>query len=335
MARRIKQQHCANCSYAFNKGENFCPNCGQENHSPNQPIKHYTSELVESLLHLDSKILLTIGTLIRYPGKITREYNDNMRARYTPPIRLYVFASLIFFVLIQFYPIYNNDAKRSHDAVIKLDDTSSIKAISESGIKKSSRDSLQDEIVIENLGGIKLKMTKGDFLRYKNATQQQIDSFIIAKDFKPNYFSRTLLKQIIKSANSDEIFVNRLKEKAIKFGSFSLFFLMPFFGLLVSFIYFRRKKFYYEYLIFSIHYHTIIFIILSLIAMVNIFIEVPAWLYGIAAIGFIYYLLKALRFNFQGSRIKTIMKTAFICSIYTLTLLLVLFAVVILGWWFV
>jgi len=35
-----------------------------------------------------------------YPGRISRDYLDGRRARFIPPFRLYVFASLVFFVLL-------------------------------------------------------------------------------------------------------------------------------------------------------------------------------------------------------------------------------------------
>ncbi len=35
LRKRIKTKNCANCNHNFNEIDNFCPNCGQENHSYN------------------------------------------------------------------------------------------------------------------------------------------------------------------------------------------------------------------------------------------------------------------------------------------------------------
>jgi hypothetical protein len=335
MARKIRQQICANCNHSFNEGENFCPNCGQENHSPNQPIRHYTAELIESTLHLDSKVLLTIKTMLMYPGKITRDYNDNMRARFTPPVRLYIFISFVFFVLLQFpstiYKIVDHEKAKSpvildgpHKEQKLKDESSTI-----------TRDSLQDTIVTENILGLKINMSKAEMLKFKNAKPEQIDSLILSQNKTPNYFNRTLIQQILKSYDADESFTERIKEKSIKFGSISLFFLMPFFAFLVYLAYFNRKKYYYEYLIFSLHYHTVIFLFSSIIILLSIFFSIPGWINFFVALGLLYYLGKALRYNFQGSRWRTILRMMAICSIYSITLLIVSITVIFLGWWFV
>lgn len=332
MARRkIRQQICANCNHSFNVGENFCPNCGQENHAPNQPIKHYTSELIESLLHLDSKILHTVKTMLLYPGKITREYNDNMRARYTPPVRLYVFISVIFFVLIQIPTKNDRNAEPGRVNIPELQDSLLQNMDSIPTFDTTSTDSL----IKFDFAGIILKMTHSELEQFKKGNPNDLDSLITANHLSPNYFNRTLFKQIIKSLNADKDYMNRFKEKLIKFGSLSLFLLMPFFALLLSLVYFRLKKYYYEYLIFSIHYHTVVFIILSLILIVNIFFIVPELLYFILVIGLFYYLGKALRFNYKGSRIKTILKISLITLLYWIFSLFVAILVLLLGWWFV
>lgn len=332
MARRkIRQQICANCNHSFNVGENFCPNCGQENHAPNQPIKHYSSELIESLLHLDSKIFLTLKTMLRYPGKITREYNENMRARYTPPVRLYVFISLIFFVLIQ---IPTKNDRTVNPGKVNLPELQDSILIHNDSIPIVDT-TITDSLIKFNLAGIVLKMTAKELEQFKKGNPNDLDSLIKANNLKPNYFNRTFFKQIIKSLNADEDYMNRFKEKFIKFGSLSLFLLMPFFALLLSLTYFRSKKNYYEYLIFSIHYHTIVFVILSVILIINIFIIVPEWIYVILAVGLFYYLGKALRFNYEGSRIRTIFKIILITLVYWIFSLIVAMIVLLLGWWFV
>ncbi|MEO6189487.1 MAG: DUF3667 domain-containing protein, partial [Saprospiraceae bacterium] len=99
--RRIKQEFCRNCNTSFSPEDDFCRHCGQENHSPNLPIKHLLFELFEAFTHLDSKVFLTFKHLIIQPGKFTTNFLANRRMRYVPPIRLYIFVSAVFFFLIQ------------------------------------------------------------------------------------------------------------------------------------------------------------------------------------------------------------------------------------------
>lgn len=49
--------------------------------------------------HYDSKFLQTLKTLILNPGRLTLAYWNRQRARYIPPISLYIFISAIYFLL--------------------------------------------------------------------------------------------------------------------------------------------------------------------------------------------------------------------------------------------
>ncbi|MBK9729369.1 MAG: DUF3667 domain-containing protein [Saprospiraceae bacterium] len=341
MSRKIRQQICANCQYTFDPGENFCPNCGQENHSPNQPIKHYIAELIESLLHLDSKFIATISTLLKYPGKITKEYNENKRARYMPPIRLYIFISFVFFVLLQIPSIYNSNEdtiitpKNNKENSLSFDSIRTKKELPQVHNLDSNKIQDVDSTTILNFGNLKYNITNEDLEKLKTASPEQIDSTILAHMGSPGYISRTILKQIIKSYHADENFEKNFKAKILKFMSGSLFFLMPLFAFMMTGFYFRRKKNYYEYLIFSIHLHTIVFIGIGILLFFNIFINVPEEYYLFSSIGLFVYLLKAMKTNYEQSWRKTIFKGILLCSVYSILLAFTFVLVLILGWWFV
>jgi hypothetical protein len=177
--------------------------------------------------------------------------------------------------------------------------------------------------------------TENELKQLVDADQLKLDSFLLSKDVKPNYFTRNLLKQLIKTAKGNEDFFHRFKENIIHNSSMAIFILMPLFALLLQISYLRRKKNYYEYLIFSIHYHTVVFIIFSFLILINIFIDLPGTIYLICITGLLYYLASALRKNYQGSRSRTILRLLFICFFYFLFAIIVMLIVLILGWWFV
>lgn len=340
MARKIRQQTCKNCEHSFRIGENFCPNCGQENHSPNQPIKHYGAELIESILHLDSKFLFTIATFLKHPGKITKEYNENKRARYTPPVKLYVFVSLVFFILLQISPKlpsgtqdHTSTNQTKEDSIITRKDS-----LADIEPKQDSHH-LQQNVSLgdssHNVSGLQFDFRKDEISLYKSATPEQMDSIIRVNNLTPNYFTRTIFKQIVKSLNPSENFGSKVKEKTLKFVSFSMFFLMPVFAFILGLMYLKQKRFYYEYLIFSIHYHTLVFFILSIIIIIKIFIFIPNWIGNIFLLGLLFYLAKSLRVNYKESRWLTTWKLSVICISYFIITLFVLLFVLFLGFWFV
>ncbi|OOG44405.1 hypothetical protein B0E52_08445 [Rhodanobacter sp. C06] len=90
--------HCANCGTPL-AGE-YCHECGQSMHSVLKPMHHMAEETVETVLHIDSRILHTLPQLFLKPGFLTLEYFAGRRVRYIAPFRLmFVLSLLCFFVL--------------------------------------------------------------------------------------------------------------------------------------------------------------------------------------------------------------------------------------------
>ena len=89
--------HCANCGAAM-QGE-FCHHCGQSIHSVLKPMHHMVEETVETVLHIDGRIVHTLPPLLLKPGFLTLEYFGGRRVRYIAPFRLmFVLCLLSFFV---------------------------------------------------------------------------------------------------------------------------------------------------------------------------------------------------------------------------------------------
>jgi len=90
--------HCANCGTPL-AGE-YCHECGQSMHSVLKPMHHMVEETVETVLHIDSRIVDTLPPLLLKPGFLTLEYFAGRRVRYIAPFRLmFVLCLLSFFVL--------------------------------------------------------------------------------------------------------------------------------------------------------------------------------------------------------------------------------------------
>lgn len=90
--------HCANCGASM-QGE-FCHECGQSIHSVLKPMHHMVEETVETVLHIDGRIVHTLPPLLLKPGFLTLEYFAGRRVRYIAPFRLmFVLCLLSLFVI--------------------------------------------------------------------------------------------------------------------------------------------------------------------------------------------------------------------------------------------
>jgi len=88
--------HCSNCDTPL-VGE-YCHGCGQSSHNPVRSFGHAVEEVFESFWHLDGKIFRTLRQLL-HPGVLAIDYLAGRRARYVPPMRLFVvLCALAFFV---------------------------------------------------------------------------------------------------------------------------------------------------------------------------------------------------------------------------------------------
>ncbi len=90
---------CANCGEPL--GGPFCSACGQENRNLARiTVGQLVGEWFGNVFSFDSRLMRTLGPLVREPGLLTLEYLAGRRARHVPPLRLFVFLSLIMFVIL-------------------------------------------------------------------------------------------------------------------------------------------------------------------------------------------------------------------------------------------
>ena len=89
--------HCENCDTPL-AGE-YCSNCGQHAIDYRRSLWRVGIDALDSFLNWDTKFLQTIGVLLLRPWRLTNDFNAGRRVRYVHPLRLYLLASIAFFLL--------------------------------------------------------------------------------------------------------------------------------------------------------------------------------------------------------------------------------------------
>ncbi len=89
-------QRCENCGNPVS--QSYCGACGQRLEPPVHSLPHFSRVAIEDLTHADSRLWRTLAALLFKPGFLTAEFLAGRRARYLPPIRLYLVLSLAFFL---------------------------------------------------------------------------------------------------------------------------------------------------------------------------------------------------------------------------------------------
>src|SRR5436190_7028415 len=89
--------HCENCGAPLT-GE-FCAQCGQHAIDYRRSIFRVVLDAADSFLNWDTKFLHSMNQLLIHPWQLTNDFNAGRRARYVHPLRLYLIASIVFFLL--------------------------------------------------------------------------------------------------------------------------------------------------------------------------------------------------------------------------------------------
>lgn len=99
----------------------FCPYCGQSNKGKKITFKSFIVDVFNGFFDFDGKFWSTIIPLLTKPGKVSRDYIDGKRQRFSNPFRFYLTVSILFFLLVGLFKTiqkYENLGKASVNEVI-------------------------------------------------------------------------------------------------------------------------------------------------------------------------------------------------------------------------
>ncbi len=89
---------CENCGTPLQGA--YCYDCGQRGINVRRPVIGLAQDVLVETLSIDGKLARTIGGLLANPGKVAKEYSEGKRVKYSPPFRIYLFFSLVFFAVL-------------------------------------------------------------------------------------------------------------------------------------------------------------------------------------------------------------------------------------------
>ncbi len=230
-----KEKTCLNCQASPLYGR-YCHVCGQENLEPKETVWHLILHFFNDITHFDGKFFATVKYLLKKPGFLSAEYVRGRRASYLNPIRMYVFTSAIFFLILfslKSGQIANVTVtpEKEHGTVLKSN--------------------------LEGLHQGEFKTVKG----YDSAQDRLPDSL------KDGFWNRLMTRRFIvineEYRKDSRGYNEHLVENFLHSFPKILFFSLPFFALILRLLYVRRKQYLYvEHGIFTIHLYCAVFILM-------------------------------------------------------------------------
>gem|GEM_PF-3958500 len=91
---------CANCQTALVPEARYCARCGQKVGELQVPLGKFIEESIDTIWHLNGKVPATLRVMFTQPGQLTRDFLAGRRARYMSPVRIYIYISVLFFLLV-------------------------------------------------------------------------------------------------------------------------------------------------------------------------------------------------------------------------------------------
>ncbi|KRB58024.1 DUF3667 domain-containing protein [Flavobacterium sp. Root186] len=241
---------CLNCRHVVE--QKFCPNCGQENSDSRKTFHHLFIHFFEDLTHYENAFWKTIRNLLFKPATLTKEYLSGKRLSYLAPVRLYIFISFITFLLIAIFPSkvsnqINKGEKEISTSLINQD---------KNGVKSKYKThfelkSMKEIDSIQKYGKEDEKLSELQYWLYEKSVH-----------VTENNTKREIVEKFIES------FFHNIPK--------ILFIIMPFFAFFLWIFHNKKKWYYFDHGIFTLHY----FSFLLLIFLIMFIVERVVGLFG-------------------------------------------------------
>ena len=90
---------CTNCSHSIPDPAHYCNYCGQSTVCFERPFRPVFTDMLHETLDIDGRMIQTFKMLVKRPGQLSLEYCRGKRMMFTPPLRMYLVVSILFFLL--------------------------------------------------------------------------------------------------------------------------------------------------------------------------------------------------------------------------------------------
>jgi len=292
---------CPNCGST--NLERFCANCGQDNRVSVVAFGRMLHDFFGDLFNFDSRLFNSLWPLLARPGLLTKEYLAGRRARFIPPVRMYLFMSLFFFGMV---------ALAVSSGQLDFDGAAESEAAAEPADERGTELLPPTPADPEAERGTKVADGDGFGIRI-----QDEDSDVQFTDADSGWLkdAEDRATHNVRKLREDREYRRLFIERGVGNLPVMMFLLLPFVALLLKLLYLRSGRYYVEHLIYSLHLHSQVFLVLgSLLAWIltlELFdrrASVPGW--GVAAFWgwFFLYPWFAMRRVYGQGRFKTTLK---------------------------
>jgi hypothetical protein len=279
------QHRCTNCGAVVS--DKYCGACGQSVQSHLQSLWEFLAEATEVLTHADSRLWRTMSALVARPGFLTQQYLAGHRVSYIPPFRLYLFFSVVFFLLVSL-----TDARSTPRA-------------------RATAASSPSAALSDGRSAIEAAATAAAPTR-----EQFCQGFVgHSKLQSVNRMRQPFLAACIKSQGDNG---REFRENFVRNLGRAMFLLLPVLAGFMKLMYWRPRRSYVNHLLLLFHNHAFVFLLMASVLAELHWIDADGadWLAGVL-IGYLaYYLYQSMQRVYAESWWRTLIKFTALSAVY-------------------
>ena len=203
------------------------------------------SEAFDNIFSFDSRTAKTLFALFFRPGFLAAEYVAGRRARYIQPLRLYLIASILFFLFLSAQNLFS-----AQSPVTFITDGAGVEVATQDSEQQPEQDTEKDAAYVEADSAI-------DDIH----ANVQLPGLSAEQNTKLGNRLEAQARKAVELAKEDP---SELISLLLDIAPPVLFILLPIFALILKLAYLGSGRFYTQHLILAVHNHSFIFLALLL-----------------------------------------------------------------------
>ncbi|GLK50644.1 DUF3667 domain-containing protein [Maricaulis virginensis] len=355
---------CSNCATELSGP--VCHSCGQASDTFHRPVWDLLLDVLDGLLGLEGRLWRTLPPLMFQPGKLTTNYLTGVRARYVMPFRLYLTASVLFF--LAFFAV--NEGLNTGPEPVAGSDIAEAREALETGDLEAGLAMMPEEARNEVIRQVERGLDEAENAESAETPEarelrQQAERNELKQRIRygllPEYYPREAAAldpdETVEISEGMVMNFDGIEELPLSFrlrladgidavidsqgqalwaamktwAPRLMFGLLPIYALLLAVTHFyKRGLYFYDHLVVTLHFHAFLFFMFLLVGVISLVLG-PGWAVLVFFLWSNYYLYRLHRTVYSHGRFSSFLRVIFLDMVYLIILSFGLMVLVFVG----
>lgn len=321
--------NCLSCGHPA--PDAYCGNCGQKHDDMRRSSVVLAGDFLRDTFGFDARMWRTLASLAAAPGRAPADYSHGKRSRYTPPVRLFIVVSFLFFLVLaltdtMFVAIEVKPAAITDDAAFEVSLGGEAPETSDGGAS-----GLRKECALSALGRFFVRpqditVDRELWARCRDYIKESIEEIeveegdTVTAEEARGFFEKILAG--ISQAIEQPLVFNRSVNEWLPRVMFAM---APVLALLLAIFLRGKSALVFDHLVQSLYAHAVGFALVGL-AIVGVHVGF-ADAFVVALPALLIYFMLSLKRSYKRGWVKTVYTGLFVGFLYTIILTTIVLAI--------